>query len=218
MKGGKCSFEHDPAKKKGRAKEVDQEAQLNETLPQKQDMPERQGKVVSGKENRPACFNYKVDEIAVMIESVIIGILLRVGNIFKKYECKVGKECPVIRPQEGERSTSPQRKEKGKATDSDKKKSNGCNCEFCKSPSKDNRNTHQKVKKNLEQMEQNTKKHSCAQTETPVGKISIRFSRQSLERAEHQRQISISEWDPDWQQKREMSKCTTVRPKVYRVE
>ena len=52
----------------------------------------------------------------------------------------------------------------------------------------------------------------------PSDTRSIRFSHSELGESKNQGRISISERDPDKQQKGNISKCTAVWPKVYRVE
>ena len=67
--------------RKGKAKELDQDAQLNETIPQKENAPARQGEVHQEKKIVLRVSAAKED-IAVMIESVITGIP-RIANISK---------------------------------------------------------------------------------------------------------------------------------------
>ena len=59
--------------RKGRATDIDREAQSNETIPQKGNTPERQGKIHLGKEIVFRVSTTK-QEIVVRIDRVIIGI------------------------------------------------------------------------------------------------------------------------------------------------
>ena len=93
--------------RKGRSKEIDQEAQFNYTTLQKGNAPERTGKVHLEKK-----ISYRVstteEEIVVMIENVIAGV----PRHFKKDKCQMGKDCPFIHPQKKKRSTSPPQKDR----------------------------------------------------------------------------------------------------------
>ena len=71
-----------------------------------------------------------------MIESVIV-VTPRIEKTARKKKCEMGKDCPFIKPQKKKRSTSLPRKVGGKGKKVRQRKSNGCNCEYCKSTSKD---------------------------------------------------------------------------------
>ena len=68
--------------RKGKAKELDQDAGLNETIPQKDKKPERQGEVHQEEKN-VLRVSSTTEDIVVMIESVITGIT-RIANISRK--------------------------------------------------------------------------------------------------------------------------------------
>ena len=92
--------------RKGKAKEVDQEAWLNETNLQEDNVLAEQGKV--GVEKKTVHHvSTTQEEIAVTIESVITGIT-RIANTSRKINAK-WENCPFIHPQEKKRSTSPPR-------------------------------------------------------------------------------------------------------------
>ena len=59
-------------RRKGRAKELDQEARLNEANPQKDNFARKSGRSPSGTESS-SVFQLQKEEIVVMIERVIIG-------------------------------------------------------------------------------------------------------------------------------------------------
>ena len=82
--------------RKGRTKELDQEVQLNETLPQKDHMPEKQGEVHLEKKN-VLRVSIKKKEIIVMIESVIVGIPCIV-NTSRKIHVTWERPCPFSHP------------------------------------------------------------------------------------------------------------------------
>ena len=113
---------------------------------------------------------------------------------------------------------------------SPKRKCNGCNCEYCKSPSDDyvrktvairnfHEHPHASRGKQVGQSKMPMKSILALKRKLPSEKRSIRFSHQSLEKAKFRDKLpSLSVIHPDQQQKRTISHCTTVRPKIYRVE
>ena len=58
-KGEKCSFEHDTAKKGKGKGNLDQEASLKRVDSAERQYARKTGKSLSGKEDRPPCFNYR---------------------------------------------------------------------------------------------------------------------------------------------------------------
>ena len=68
--------------RKGKAKELDQDAGLNETILQKDNIPERQGEVQQEKKI-VLRVSTTTEDIVVMIESVIMSIP-RIANISRK--------------------------------------------------------------------------------------------------------------------------------------
>ena len=112
-----------------------------------------------------------------------------------------------------------------------KRKGTGCNRECCKSPSEDSFwealqfeasvNTHLKSEGNLEQVGQSQMPMEgilALARKLPSEKKKYQTLTSELGEFKIQRQISVSERDPDRQQKRKIFKSTTVRPKVYRVD
>ena len=110
--------------RKGTAKDIDREAQLNETILQRGKMPERQGKGHLEQKIVQRDSTTK-EEIVVMIESVIIGIA-RIANTSRK-------DCSFIHSPKKDRSTRPRQKEKGEPKLSEQEKGTDCNCDYCKS-------------------------------------------------------------------------------------
>ena len=90
-------------RKKERAKELDQEAWLNNAISQKDNMPERQGPVFLEKKIVLRVATTK-EEIVAMIESVIIGI----SRIVHTFTRKRRIDLPVQK--EKEKETSPKKK------------------------------------------------------------------------------------------------------------
>ena len=99
--------------RKGRAKDINQEVRQVERDSSAERLYARKtGKSPSGKEDRPPCFKYKR------------GNCCHDGECehwhpprckeFKNEKCQMGKDCPFIHSQKKKRSTTPQRKEKGK--------------------------------------------------------------------------------------------------------
>ena len=82
-------------------------------------------------------------------------------------------------------------------------------------------NSHSKAEGNLEQgrnSKRPTKRHYCAEKETSVRREKHQILISERGESKIQRQISIPERDPDRQQERKISKCTTMRSKKYRME
>ena len=98
--------------RKGKAKEIDQEALLRETIQPNDNTPERQGKVYL------IVFRVSTtkEEIAVTIESVVIDIL-RIVNTSRKIQRQMAKDCPFTHSQKKKLSTSPKGKGKGKKSE-----------------------------------------------------------------------------------------------------
>ena len=140
------------------------------------------------------------------------------------------KDCPVIHSQKQGRSTSPRRKEKGQEKFIEKEKGTDCHCENCKTLTwGDVMDVHASwnfqtyhliagVKPRASETIQNAhKRHSCAQTETPVRKDKHQIVTSKFGKDNIQRQLSISGRNPNRCAQRKMPKCTTVWPKVCRV-
>ena len=81
-------------------------------------------------------------------------------------------------------------------------------------------NTHLKAEGNLVQMGRSKMpmRHSCAQKQTSIRQEKHQIFTSEFGGSKIQGQISISERDPDKQQTGNISKCTAIWPKVYRVE
>ena len=139
-----------------------------------------------------------------MIESVIICIS-RMANTSRKIEVKWEKDCPFIHSQKKNRSTSPKGKgnesEKEKLTvaivnilqiiESRKRQESSCNTKLPLTPTGEQRETSSK----WDNPQCPQRAFFEPKSKLPSEKISISFSRQSLERARIQKQDSTSELD-----------------------
>ena len=144
----------------------------------------------------------------------------------------MGKDCPFKHSQK-KRIDLPVLHEKRERSRKRvrQRKGNGCNREYCKSPFKDDfrkalaiRNFHEHPHDRRGKLwasgtsHSGHERHSCARTGTSVRKDKHQILASKIGKSKIHRQVSISERNPNGQKKREISKCTTVWPKVYRVE
>ena len=134
-------------------------------------------------------------------------------------------DCPLIHPKKKKRSTSPARRERGNAKDSDKGKVTVAIVNIPKHRPwntsgkllqlETSRNSHLKAEGNLEQVGQSTmsmKSILSLRRKLPSEKNIIRFAGQSLDRAKFRDKfasLNVNQTGSK-KKKREISKCTTV--------
>ena len=107
----KMFFRDMTRQRRKKAKELDQEAWLRKTLPQKDHTPESHGEVHQAKKIVLRVSTTK-EEIVVMIESVDFWHLPHC-KYFREEMCEMGKDCPFVHPPKKKRTTSPPTKRKG---------------------------------------------------------------------------------------------------------
>ena len=145
-----------------------------------------------------------------MIENVLFGIL-RIADTSHSFT----KEEAIYR--------SSTKKGKGKSKVSDKGEVTVAFVNIAKSPSQEDFRKALAIRDLQERPVESKRKlyasvtihnahetHSCAQTETAVRKSTQKIITSEFEESNSQRQISISERDPNRWEKRKISKCTTV--------
>ena len=138
----------------------------------------------------------------------------------------MGKDCPFIHSQRRIDLSVQRTKVKEKSPNKERWR---LHCEYCKSPSElfrealQVRNIHEQRLESrgnswAKKTSQNaSERHYCAWKKTFVRKEKHQIFILEFGKSKVKRQISISERDQDRQQERKISKCTIVRPKIYRV-
>ena len=212
--------------RKTKAKEIDEEARLKVDNSAERQYARKTKKSPSGTEDRPTRFKYKRGNCNHDRECDY-GHPLHC-KYFENDWCQMWKDCPFIHSQKKNRSTITQWKIKGNESEKEKvtvaivnianhwpRTSSGKLLQF-----ETSMNTHLKAEGNLVQMGRSKMpmRHSCAQKQTSIRQEKHQVLTSELEESKIQGQISISERNPDKQQKGNISKCTAVWPEVYRVE
>ena len=132
-KGGKCSFDHDTAKKGPRQRKSIKKLGYKETIPQKDNMRQRERKVHLGKKIVQRVSTTKEEFVNHDRECDCWHPLH--CKYFENDWCQMWKDCPFIHSQKKNRSTITQWKHERKRVW--KREGNGCDCQYRKSLAKD---------------------------------------------------------------------------------